>query len=54
MKIQFKYFLPLGILIMLAFAVNQSTPIYFKLPDAWPEPVYDFKNNALTLSLIHI
>lgn len=44
-----------GILIFLVIATaftnngSKPTPLVFKVPPGWPQPVYDFKQNPLTL-----
>jgi cytochrome c peroxidase len=35
-------------LACLAFAVQKTTPVYFKVPKNWPKPQYDFSKNPLT------
>lgn len=36
------------VFICLAFAKEFSTPIYFDVPQGWPKPHYNFKENPLT------
>jgi cytochrome c peroxidase len=50
MRIYWKYFLVLGILILicLAFSNQFTTPLYIEVPKGWPQPKYDFKKNPLT------
>lgn len=47
-----KYFLFIGFVLIIAaslsFSDTFSTPIYFEIPNGFPKPVYDFKNNPLT------
>ena len=33
---------------ILAFSDNLTTPIYFAVPEGWPKPHYNFKQNPLT------
>jgi len=50
MRIYWKYFSVLGILILicLAFSNQFTTPLYIEVPKDWPQPKYDFKKNPLT------
>jgi cytochrome c peroxidase len=50
MRIHWKYFSVLGILILicLAFSNQFTTPLYIEVPKDWPQPKYDFKKNPLT------
>ena len=45
MRIYWKYFSVLGILILicLAFSNQFTTPLYIEVPKDWPQPKYDFK-----------
>ncbi|MGJ8593008.1 MAG: cytochrome-c peroxidase [Aquaticitalea sp.] len=38
----------LALLISLAFAKIDTTPIYINVPENWPAPTYDFSKNPLT------
>jgi cytochrome c peroxidase len=38
----------ISIIGIYAFSKSQFTPIYFKVPQGWPKPHYDFKKNPLT------
>ena len=50
MRIHWKYFSVLGLLILicLAFSNQFTTPLYIEVPKDWPQPKYDFKKNPLT------
>ena len=50
MRIHWKYFSVLGLLILicLAFSNQFTTPLYLEIPKGWPQPNYDFKKNPLT------
>ena len=50
MRIHWKYFSVLGLLILicLAFSNQFTTPLYIEVPKDWPQPNYDFKKNPLT------
>ncbi len=48
MKFNWKIVFGILILISLAFAKKETTPIYFDLPKGWPKPNYDFAANPLT------
>ena len=48
MKFNWKIIFGILILISLAFAKMETTPIYFDVPKGWPKPNYDFEANPLT------
>ena len=50
MRIHWKYFSVLGLLILicLAFSNQFTTPLYLEIPKGWSQPNYDFKKNPLT------
>jgi cytochrome c peroxidase len=50
MKLKIKSYLSFGILfiIIVSFSKNYFNPIYFEIPNGFPKPFYDFKNNPLT------
>ena len=48
MKFRIQHILLFGILISLAFAIKETTPIYLETPKGWPKPHYDFSKNPLT------
>ncbi len=48
MKFRIQHILLFGILISLAFAIQETTPIYLETPKGWPKPHYDFSKNPLT------
>ncbi len=48
MKFNWKIVFGILILISLAFAKKETTPIYFDVPKGWPKPNYDFAANPLT------
>ena len=48
MKFNWKIIFGILILISLAFAKMETTPIYFEVPKGWPKPNYDFAANPLT------
>jgi len=48
MKFNWKIVFGILILISLAFAKMETTPIYFDVPKGWPKPNYDFAANPLT------
>lgn len=50
MKKHWKYHLLIGIVAFFGFSFSDqfTTPLYFEVPQNWPKPQYDFKNNPLT------
>ena len=38
----------ISIIGIYAFSKSQFTPIYFEVPQGWPKPHYDFKNNPVS------
>ena len=38
----------ISIIGIYAFSKSQFTPIYFEVPEGWPKPHYDFKNNPVS------
>ena len=38
----------ISIIGICAFSKSQFTPIYFEVPQGWPKPNYDFKNNPVS------
>lgn len=48
MKFRLQHILLFGILISLAFAIKETTPIYMEIPKDWPKTHYDFSKNPLT------
>jgi len=50
MKMTWKYFSIIGLLILLCFGFSSqfTSPLYFEVPKGWPKPIYDFTKNPLS------
>lgn len=50
MRKPWKNYVLLGLFILICFGFSSqfTTPLYFKIPEGWSQPSYDFKKNPLT------
>lgn len=48
MTFKLKHIVIVGTLLSFAFAIKETTPLYFQTPKYWPKPHYDFSKNPLT------
>ena len=47
-KLVISFLFGISIIGIYAFSKSHVTPIYFKVPQGWPKPHYDFKKNPVT------